>query len=94
MEGVVMVDKVVLPSGRTVIDTGKVQIGLRHGEVDDRTRVVDWTAGREELSADAELIQSLLLQKKPGSARIIETDRRWLSRLVRWAQGWMNGLRQ
>ena len=51
-----------LPSGRVILDTGKVQIGIRAGE-SAAPRSVDWDA-QFNTSADADLIQKALLKKE------------------------------
>lgn len=78
-----------LPSGRMVLDTGRVQIGLRH----ERQQFRDQGAG-------ADAIQQLLLDSATRSARhrydeafkgttyrrpsSIPLDNSWRARLYRW----------
>jgi alkanesulfonate monooxygenase SsuD/methylene tetrahydromethanopterin reductase-like flavin-dependent oxidoreductase (luciferase family) len=61
-----MSGRVTLPSGRDVINTGRVLIGLRAGERPDSARVLSF-ARRADTSRDAERIQTALL--KPGEVR-------------------------
>lgn len=49
-----------LPSGRVVVDTGKVHIGLRHYR----------QPGTYSLSADQERLQAALLQARPEPERL------------------------
>lgn len=59
---------VILPSGRAVLDTGKVQIGLRHGEAPGIPRTLSWSTLRPALSRDAELLQAAMLSGGTGDA--------------------------
>jgi hypothetical protein len=52
---------VILPSGRPVLDTGKVQIGLRHGEAQGIPRTLSWHTPRPLISRDAERLQAAML---------------------------------
>jgi hypothetical protein len=54
---------ITLPSGRRVLDTGRVQIGIRHGErADSERRSTRYgEAMPRDIGADAEKVQSLLL---------------------------------
>lgn len=52
---------IILPSGRPVLNTGKVLIGLRHSEPPATPRVLDWGSHRPPLSLDAERLQAAML---------------------------------
>jgi len=52
---------IILPSGRPVLDTGKVLVGVRHGEPPLTPRTLAWGTPRPVLSRDAERLQAAML---------------------------------
>lgn len=79
-----MIARVTLPSGRVVIDTGKVRIGLLAAP-----------PRQPEAGSHALLIQTLLTTVVPRewhqTPRVIRLRRSWWQRLRDW---WMEGKRE